>query len=87
MPTNQYAEIVVDLTPQTPLADVNDVPQPDPESFYKRNSGMLPRLGGGTTDRYNRSSLPTPVTPEPDTFVNRIKDFISVNRPAWLPQR
>ena len=87
MPSNQYAEIVVDLTPKAPLAEVIDLPVPDPLSFYKRNSGKLPRLGDKAAHRYNRSSLPTPVEPEPDTLMNRIKDFISVNRPAWLPQR
>lgn len=87
MQSNQHAEIVIDLTPNAPLADVIELPLPEAVSFYVRNSGMLPRLGDRARNQYSRSSLPTPVEPAPDTLVNRIRDFISVNRPAWLPQR
>jgi hypothetical protein len=87
MQSNETAEIVIDLAPETPLAEVIQVPQEEPASFYTRNSGSLPRLDGSAPGRYHRAQLPTPVAPEPDTVMNRFKEFISRNRPAWIPQR
>ncbi len=84
MPSNKYAEIVVDLTPTLPLADVIDMPSTEQASFYTRNSGGLPRLDDAAASDYGREALPNPVDPEPDTVFNRIKEFISVNRPSWL---
>lgn len=79
MPSKESAEIVIDLTPDLPLAEQ--------ASFYVRNSAALPRLGSGAPERYNRASLPTPVESERNTIVNMVKTFISMNRPGWLPQR
>jgi hypothetical protein len=87
MPLDKQAEIVVDMTLDLPLADVIQMPHQEKVSFYTRNSGDLPRLQGAKASDYGRGSLPSPIAAEPDTVVSRIKDFISLNRPGWLPQR
>ncbi len=84
MPSSKPAEIIVSLTPDQPLAEVIEIPHADIESYYTRNSGMLPRLEHAKASDYSRSGLPSPVAPEQDTIVNRIKDLISIHRPAWL---
>lgn len=87
MQSIEQAEIVVELMPDPPLADVIPMPDQGPASFYERNSAALPRLEDSAPDRYHRASLPTPIEPEPNTAMNRFKEFIQMNRPAWLPQR
>jgi hypothetical protein len=87
MPSNEYAEITLELTPDPPLAEVIQMPPAELPSFYARNSGGLPRLASATASDYGRAALPSPIAAEPDTLVSRIKDFISLNRPGWLPQR
>jgi len=87
MPAKKHAETVVDLNPDLPLAVVIQMPQPEQASFYTRNTAGLPRLNLATAYGYGRESLPTPVEPEPDTVLNRFREFVSKNRPAWLPQR
>jgi hypothetical protein len=92
MPPSEQAEIVVELTPDSPLADViemhveEDV-DADVESYYSRNSGLLPHLETPKASDYSREGLPSPIAAEPDTLVNRARDFISMNRPSWLPSR
>ena len=93
MPPSENAEIVVELLPEEQLADVIEVAQLDDsidagaESFYARNSGLLPRLEGAKASDYSREGLPKPIAAEPDTLVRRARDFLSVNRPAWLSTR
>lgn len=92
MPPSEHAEIVVELTPNSPLADVIEMRaeeeiDADVESYYSRNSGLLPRLETPKASDYSREGLPSPIAAEPDTLVNRAKAFISVNRPSWLPSR
>lgn len=92
MPSSEQAEIVVELTPDSPLADViemhlDEEANPDVESYYSRNSGLLPHLDTPKASDYSRAGLPTPIAAEPDTLVNRARDFISMNRPSWLPSR
>jgi hypothetical protein len=84
MPSSKPAEIIVSPTPDQPLAEVIELPHVDPQSYYSRNSGTLPRLDQAKASDYNRSGLPSPVAPEPDTFVNRVKELILLHRPAWL---
>ena len=84
---SEPAEILVDLISDPPLAEVIPMPRHEQGSFYTRNSAALPRLESSTSSRYERASLPKPVEAEPDTVFNRFKDFVKVNRPAWLPQR
>jgi len=86
MPTSEHAEITVEVTPDQPLAEVIKLPYTGSESFYTRNSGALPRLEEVKASDYNREGLPSPIAAEPDTFVNRVKDLISLHRPAWLSQ-
>jgi hypothetical protein len=87
MPINNQAEIVVNMTADLPLADVIPMPHQDKASFYTRNSGDLPRLHDAKASDYGRGALPSPIAAEPDTVVSRVKDFISLNRPGWLPQK
>lgn len=87
MQSNEPAEILVDLISDPPLAEVIPMPHQEQASFYTRNSAALPRLDSSASSRYERASLPKPVEAEPDTAFNRFKDFVKVNRPAWLPQR
>ncbi len=87
MPSNEQAELVVSLTPDLPLAEVIQLPKSETGSFYTRNSGSLPRLDHGAPERYHRGELPKPIEAEPDTVFNRFKEFLSKNRPSWLPQR
>ena len=92
MPPSEHAEIVVDLTPDSPLADVIDMhveeeTDADVESYYSRNSGLLPRLETPKASDYNRSGLPSPIVAERDTIASRAKDFISINRPSWMSSR
>ena len=84
MPASDPAEIIANLTPDQPLADVIELPHSSPESYYARNSGTLPRLDQAKASDYSREGLPSPVAPAPDTVVNRVKDLISLHRPAWL---
>lgn len=84
MPTSEPAEIIVSLTPDQPLAEVIELPHVNPESYYTRNSGTLPRLDQPTASDYSREGLPSPVAPEPDTLVNRVKELVTLHRPAWL---
>ena len=86
MPTSEHAEIIVDLMPDQPLAEVIKLPHTGSESFYVRNSGMLPRLDQAKASDYSREALPSPIAAEPNTFVNRVKELISLHRPAWLSQ-
>ena len=93
MPPSENAEIVVELTQDPPLAEVIHMAQleeetdSNPESYYSRNSGLLPRLEAAKASDYSREGLPSPVAAEPDTLVNRTKEFFSVNRPSWLSSR
>jgi hypothetical protein len=92
MPPSEQAEIVVELTPDSSLADVIEMHveeevDADVESYYSRNSGLLPRLETPKASDYSREGLPSPIAVEPDTLVSRAKDFISMNRPSWLPSR
>ena len=93
MPPSKNAEIVVEPTHDSPLADVIEMAPVEEEvdanveSYYSRNSGLLPRLETPKASDYSREGLPTPIAAEPDTFVNRTKDFLSINRPSWLPSR
>ena len=92
MPPSEQAEIVVELTTDSPLADVIDMHvekevDAEVESYYSRNSGLLPRLETPKASDYSREGLPSPIAAEPDTLVNRAKDFISINRPSWLSSR
>ncbi len=84
MPTSEHAEIIVNVMPDPPLAEVIELPHAGTESFYTRNSGMLPRLDQTKASDYSRAALPSPIAPEPDTFVNRVRDLVSLHRPAWL---
>lgn len=87
MPSNRSAEIAVEMTADLPLAEVIQMPHQEQPSFYARNSGDLPRLEGTQASDYGRGALPSPIAAEPDTVVSRVRDFISLNRPGWLPQR
>ena len=87
MPSQEQAEIVVDMTADRPLADVIQLPRQEQPSFYTRNSGNLPRLLGAKASDYGRGALPSPIAAEPDTVVSRVRDFIALNHPGWLPQR
>jgi hypothetical protein len=84
MPATEHAEIIVSLTPDQPLAEVIEFRQVPTASYYTRNSGNLPRLDQATASDYSRKVLPSPIAPEPDTLVNRVKELISLHRPAWL---
>jgi hypothetical protein len=92
MPPSEQAEIVVELTPDSPLADVIEMHVEEDvdahvESYYSRNSGLLPHLETPKASDYSREGLPSPIAAESDTLVNRARDFISMNRPSWLPSR
>lgn len=84
MPSSEPTEITVNLTPDQPLAEVLELPRESTQSYYTRNSGALPRLEQAKASDYSRSGLPSPVASEPDTVVNRVKELISLHRPAWL---
>lgn len=89
MPSSEHAEIViddipdVDMTSEETLADVVELHETVTESYYMRNSGLLPRLENATASDYSRAVLPSPIAAEPDTIVTRVKDLISARRPAW----
>ncbi len=87
MSLERYAESVVDLTTSDRLAEVIQLRPSEPDTYYQRRSGALPRLGSGTEARYTRSSLPTPVAPETTNMRTRVMECLRVNRPSWLPQR
>lgn len=84
MPTSEQSEITVSLTPDQPLAEVIDLPPSTIESYYSRNSGTLPRLEQTKASDYSREGLPSPIAPESDNLVNRLKELVSLHRPAWL---
>jgi hypothetical protein len=84
MPTSEHAEIIVTLQPDQPLAEVIEMPHTEPESYYTRNSGGLPRLDQTKASDYSRDGLPSPIAPEPDTVLNRVRELASLHRPAWL---
>ncbi len=84
MPISEHSEINVDVSPEQPLAEVIELPSSKIESYYTRNSGTLPRLDQANASDYSREGLPSPIAPEPDTFVNRVKELVSLHRPAWL---
>jgi hypothetical protein len=79
-------EIVIELTPTEALADVVQLPKTDTQSFYQRRGRSLPHLGRSRSADYTRAALPTPLAPEPETVLSRIKEFIMVNRPGWWPR-
>ncbi|GMQ92818.1 MAG: hypothetical protein BMS9Abin12_0295 [Acidimicrobiia bacterium] len=87
MPSIKNAEVVIDLSVTEVLADVIPLPNVQVPSFYQKSGRRLPRLDSGGSAAYTRASLPTPVKPEPETVIARLKDFFRVNRPSWLPQR
>lgn len=83
MPGSEYAEVVVDAISEETLADVVEPSETATESYYSRNSGLLPRLESATASDYSREVLPSPIAADPDTIVTRVKDLISARRPAW----
>ena len=83
MPTSEHAEVVVEVTSEEMFADVDDLSDTVTETYYMRNSGLLPRLESATASDYSRAVLPSPIAAEPDTIVTRVKDLISARRPAW----
>jgi hypothetical protein len=83
MPSSEHAEVVVDVTSEEMFADVDELSDTVTESYYMRNSGLLPRLESATASDYGRAVLPSPIAAEPDTIVTRVKDLISARRPAW----
>lgn len=87
MPSNNQAEVVIELRAAEVLADVIPLPHAHVPSFYQRSGRSLPRLKNNRAIDYTRASLPTPVEPEPETVVTRFREFLRVNRPSWLPQR
>lgn len=83
MPGSEPAEVVVDVIFEETLADVVEPSETVTESYYSRNSGLLPRLESATASDYSRAVLPSPIAADPDTIVTRVKDLISARRPAW----
>ena len=93
MPPSENAEIIVELTQDPPLAEViqmtllDEEADANPESYYARNSGLLPRLEAAKASDYNRSGLPSPVAAERETLVSRAREFFSGSRPSRLSSR
>lgn len=87
MQFDNYSEATIDLTTPDQLAEVVPLPRVEVVSYYQRNSGALPHLDAGSTVRYTRAALPSPVDPHADTVVRRFMNFLRVHRPSRPRQR
>lgn len=78
-PNEELAEVIMLPTETLPPDDV--------VSFYQRRAGNLPRLHTEGSVAVSRDSLPSPVEPEPENPLTKLREIIRINRPSWLPPR
>jgi hypothetical protein len=64
------------ITPAPPAVDDDDVPVNAAPSFYQRNSGSLPKSGGGMSDAHRRNLLPRPEYTDRDTVGDKLRRFL-----------
>jgi len=87
MQSIQYSEPAEIQISGTELAEVIALPIANVGSFYQRRGARLPRLGPDVRGTHTRQFLPSPVDEGPDTLMSLFKEYVRINRPAWLPQR
>lgn len=92
MQSTQQPDPLAGESPNGELAEVimfptETIPPDDIESFYQRRAGNLPRLHTEGSVAVSRGTLPSPVAPEPENPLTKLREIMRVNRPSWLPQR
>ncbi len=87
MPSSKTSDVVIELTQSAQVADTTADPQTDPMSYYKRNSGLLPRLTDTVPGTYDRGALPKPIDPGPDSLMDRLRHLVAANRDARRTQQ
>lgn len=72
MSTHETARPLLRLEDLEILAEVIELPINSAPSYYQRNSGALPKSGGGMSDAHRRTELPKPQYSDQTSFKERL---------------